>query len=228
MIGQVKANSSIFTRHYYLKDHLGSIRMTVNSSGDVVGYDDYYPFDKIMPYRSSVASADNRYRFTSKERDFETNYDYFGARYYDSKIGRWLQVDPMKDIYPGWSPYNYCLNNPHIFIDANGDGVNLGDVQTLEAVRMSLKPEDRKLLTNTGIIDPVVLTKSKSTEANFLALKELVNSKIVYEVLSAKGFSYKDENGNILIACDNIATYNASNNLFLQQRHKQVLGEKAP
>ena len=123
-IGQVKVqNNSVIGRYYYLKDHLGNIKMTVNSSGTVIGYNDYYPFGKIMPGNRSLdnASADNRYKFTSKERDTETGYDYFGARYYDSFIGRWLQVDPLADKYQGWSPYNYCGNNPICIIDPNGD-----------------------------------------------------------------------------------------------------------
>lgn len=36
---------------------------------------------------------------------------------------RWLSVDPLADKYPGWSPYNYCINNPLKFIDPNGDSV---------------------------------------------------------------------------------------------------------
>ncbi|MFO7445567.1 MAG: hypothetical protein R6W90_04335 [Ignavibacteriaceae bacterium] len=42
-------------------------------------------------------------RFTGKERDNETGYDYFGARYGvypvcgNSRIARWLQVDPLAD-----------------------------------------------------------------------------------------------------------------------------------
>jgi uncharacterized protein RhaS with RHS repeats len=47
-------------------------------------------------------------------------YDYFGARYYDSRIGRWTTPDPLADKYPGWSLYNYCLNNPLKFIDLKG------------------------------------------------------------------------------------------------------------
>ncbi|NLT51495.1 MAG: hypothetical protein GXX85_11310 [Ignavibacteria bacterium] len=44
----------------------------------------------------------------------------FAGRYYDSETGRWLQVDPLADKYPGWSPYNYCVNNPLVMVDPNG------------------------------------------------------------------------------------------------------------
>ncbi len=95
--------------------------MTLDEDGNVAGYDDYYPFGMVMPGRSMNNSNPNSiYKFTGKERDEETNYDYFGARYYDSRIGRWLSVDPLADKYPGLSPYNYCINNPMIFIDPDG------------------------------------------------------------------------------------------------------------
>ena len=54
-----------------------------------------------MANRSSVLLRMDRYKFTCKESDAETGYDYFGARYYDSWLGRWLQVDPLSSIYPG-------------------------------------------------------------------------------------------------------------------------------
>ncbi|MBR5832646.1 MAG: hypothetical protein IKY79_08555, partial [Bacteroidales bacterium] len=47
--------------------------------------------------------------FTGKERDSETGFSYFGARYYDSDlITGWLSVDPLADKYPSHSPYQYC------------------------------------------------------------------------------------------------------------------------
>lgn len=46
--------------------------------------------------------------------------NYFGARYYDSDLGRWTGVDPLADKFPGYSPYNYVLNNPLKIVDPNG------------------------------------------------------------------------------------------------------------
>jgi RHS repeat-associated protein len=60
------------------------------------------------------------YTFSGKEKDVETGYGYFGARYYDSGLSIWLSVDPMSDKYPNMSPYNYCANNPVILVDPDG------------------------------------------------------------------------------------------------------------
>ena len=64
---------------------------------------------------------DTRYKFTAKELDNETNYTYFGARYYDSELSGWLSVDPMSDKYLSTSAYMYCLGNPVKLIDPNGE-----------------------------------------------------------------------------------------------------------
>ena len=122
-IGQVNVVSKSDTRYYYLKDHLGSIRMTVDASGNVVGYNDYYSYGMLMDGRSYTSSEDHRYKFTGKERDDASGHDYFGARYYDSWLGRWLEVDPLAKKYPGLSPYNYASNNPSCIIDPNGDSL---------------------------------------------------------------------------------------------------------
>ena len=59
--------------------------------------------------------------FAGKERDSETGFSYFGARYYDSDLMTgWLSVDPMSDKYPNLSPYNYCALNPIRVVDPNG------------------------------------------------------------------------------------------------------------
>ena len=58
---------------------------------------------------------------TGKEKDEETGYGYFGARYMDHELmTMWLSVDPMADKYPSISPYNYCMWNPVKLIDPDG------------------------------------------------------------------------------------------------------------
>ena len=59
--------------------------------------------------------------FTGKERDEETGYGYFGARYMDHELmTMWLSVDPMADKYPSISPYAYCAWNPVKLVDPDG------------------------------------------------------------------------------------------------------------
>ena len=61
-----------------------------------------------------------RYKFNGKELDPQTGYYYYGARYYDPVVSRWLSVDPLTEKYPGLSPYNYTANNPVMLVDPDG------------------------------------------------------------------------------------------------------------
>lgn len=49
-----------------------------------------------------------------------TSYD-FGARMYDSRIGRWLSVDPLEFTSPSRTPFNFAANSPVILIDPDGE-----------------------------------------------------------------------------------------------------------
>jgi RHS repeat-associated protein len=83
-------------------------------------------FGSIMEGRSYEGDTSLRYRFgfNGKEKDNEPYGDGnemdFGARMYDSRIGRWLSLDPLMAKYPFLSPFNYCENNPVVFIDPDG------------------------------------------------------------------------------------------------------------
>ena len=66
-------------------------------------------------------SCKNALTFTGKEKDSETGFYYFGARYYDPSLsGLFLSVDPMADKYPSTSPYAYCAWNPVKLVDPDG------------------------------------------------------------------------------------------------------------
>ena len=76
-------------RYYYIKDHLGSIRVTINTAGDIVSAQDYYAYGEVLR-GYTYGDPNKRFLFTEKERDVESGYDYFSHRdgYARSKILR--------------------------------------------------------------------------------------------------------------------------------------------
>jgi hypothetical protein len=70
--------SSPSEKFFYLKDHLGNIRVTIDDESNVVGYNDYYPFGLQMPERSmNNANSEDIYKFSGKELDKEYGLDYY-------------------------------------------------------------------------------------------------------------------------------------------------------
>ncbi len=49
---------------------------------------------------------------------------FYGFRTYDAAVGRWGQIDPLAEKYYGWSPYNYVMDSPLVFVDPDGRSVN--------------------------------------------------------------------------------------------------------
>ena len=75
-----------------------------------------------MPGRKFVSGEGYRFGFNGKETDEDAtsgSYD-FGARMYNSQLGRWWSVDPMKHLYPNCSPYVFALNHPVKYVDPSG------------------------------------------------------------------------------------------------------------
>ena len=80
--------------------------------------------------------------FTGKERDEETGYGYFGARYMDHELmTMWLSVDPLADLSPNISSYHYCHWNPIKLTDPTGmlDDEWQLNIRTNELTRVSGK-----------------------------------------------------------------------------------------
>ena len=108
--------------YFYHNDHLGSTKLVMDGYGHICNEIDYMPFGETFhPDRGYL----EKHKFTGKERDEETQYDYFGARYYWSAAKHWLSVDPLSDKYPGISPYAYCGWNPINYVDPNGKKIEV-------------------------------------------------------------------------------------------------------
>ena len=80
-------------RYFYHADHLGSATWITDSVGNPAQFLQYLPYGEIWRNQQRMG-YDERYKYTGKERDNETGYDYFGARHYTSAISGWLSPDP--------------------------------------------------------------------------------------------------------------------------------------
>ena len=106
--------------YFYHSDHLGSSSFITDADGITTQHLQYLPYGELFVEQRSTANYFTPYKFSAKEKDEETSYSYFGARYLASDFSFWLSVDPLADKYPNISPYAYCNLNPVMLIDPNG------------------------------------------------------------------------------------------------------------
>ncbi len=106
-------------RFFYHSDHLGSSSFITDADGEGYQHLQYLPFGETS-VSQKISWWSTPYQFTGKEKDDETGYNYFGARYYNSDISIWLSVDPLSDKFPSITAYAYCYNKPIDHIDRFG------------------------------------------------------------------------------------------------------------
>jgi|GEM_PF-4453370 len=137
---------------WLVTDHLGTPRMVIDQTGNLAGIKrhDYLPFGEEVGAgvggrmtQQGYVAGNVRQKFTTKERDGETNLDYFVARYYSATMGRFISPDefaggPDKlfdfvdeasenptfyadlDDPQTLNKYQYCYNNPLAYVDPDG------------------------------------------------------------------------------------------------------------
>ena len=112
--------------HYYLKDHLGNVRVVMGQAGAVEQVNHYYAFGSLM--RESNSPGVQPYKYGGKELDRYSGLDAydFGARAYFSDRMQWSTMDPLSEKYYSISPYVYCEGNPVRLVDPNGREVRDG------------------------------------------------------------------------------------------------------
>ena len=117
--GYISAADNVY--HFFVTDHLGSIRAVVRADGTVEKCYEYDPYGAdLYSNPSSTIPATNPYKFSGKELDQKlSNYD-FGARLFGPSIRRWTTMDPLCEKYYSWSPYAYCAGNPVNIVDPEG------------------------------------------------------------------------------------------------------------
>lgn len=142
--GRAIKDGGTFVYEYFLTDHLGNVRVTVNESGQVAQRDGYYPFG--LTFNSSVSSPENLYKYNGKEEQKESDWYDYGARMYDPTLGRFFTQDRFSEKYYNLAPYQYAANNPILFVDINGDSIDVSGVNGRD--RRALKKD---LASKTGL-----------------------------------------------------------------------------
>ena len=118
--GYITLDGTAPVYHYFLKDHLGNVRVVMNEDGKTVEQsNNYYPFGGIF---NSKGDGEQPYKFNGKELEtmHGVNWYDYGARMKDD----WFfpTPDPLCEKYYSVSPYAFCNNNPINCIDPDGNG----------------------------------------------------------------------------------------------------------
>ena len=163
-----------------------------------------------LPYTSTISGTSIYYwcrSFTGKERDEETGYGYFGARYMDHELmTMWLSVDPMADKYPGISPYAYCAWNPVKLVDPDGREIKF-DPESEEIVQ---KFEER--IENKKTETTCTPEARAEYDAALAEIKKLRGSDQMYHIEQGSSGNYSYSGGTSYDLGNNRVsiTYNGS------------------
>jgi RHS repeat-associated protein len=106
---------------FQLRGHLGSTNIESDPNGNLISYEEYFPFGATS-FHSADGSLDlsaKRYRYIGRERDDETGLYHLGARQYAPWLGRWTRPDPSGPV-EGTNLYVYSRNNPLTRADVFG------------------------------------------------------------------------------------------------------------
>jgi len=115
--------------HYLHGDHLGSTSLVTDGSGGVVARRLFRPYGEER-YHEGTLPTD--FGFTAQREDGSTGLVFMHARYYDARLGRFVQADTIVPE-PGnpqeWNRYSYCLNSPVTYVDPDGHQIRPPEYQ---------------------------------------------------------------------------------------------------
>ncbi len=123
---------------HYHNDALGSPVLATDANGDLLWEEAYAPYGSRLTHESREVDCspgdcfqvettwDEKQWFTGKYEETRLGLQYFGARWYDPQVGRFLSVDPVPfdigNIY-SFNAYAYGNNNPYKYVDPDGRAV---------------------------------------------------------------------------------------------------------
>ena len=223
------SSSPVYNRQYFLKDHLGNVRVVFDENGIVKQVSNYYPFG--MEYGESAEDQTEMtyqdYQFGGKEfeRDFELNMYDFGARNYDATVGRWTTMDPLAEKFPWQSPYAYCSNSPVNRIDPTGMADTPSSKDEWEKYCQAMAGEfDLQVSQTTG--NPTTKTPYRSSTTTTSSNTKKNSKGKVSKKSTRKGSDpYQNGHGETIYTMDQFlnANINLTRNEIINQRQDRSI-----
>ena len=183
--------------YFYIHDHLGSTSMVLDADGNISQSVTYIPYGEIFVEERN-GTWNTPYLFNGKELDVETGLYYYGARYLNPTNGMWLSTDPLFEKYVGMSPYNYCMLNPVMMVDPDGEYVVICDGEE----HFLYEPQTSNLYDGNNVViknSVAVLNDMYSTKSGSKVLNALISSPTEYKIKStgdaySKGYAVSKGN----------------------------------
>lgn len=199
--------------YYYHQDHLGSSNIITDEDGNRIQLLEYTPFGTTWVNQGQDLA---KYKFTGKELD-KTGLYYFGSRYHDPEIGRFIQPDSyIQDPSDpqSFNRYSYCCNNPLTYVDPSGNFwapvfiailsiISIVSVVVANVVAMETGSQtwsNTAMISGTGITATIgnASTTSIASQSNTLAAAD--SPTITLDTIVVRRPSQVTANRNALIA----------------------------
>ena len=172
---------------YYLPDHLGSSSVITDEIGRGVEFIEYYPFG----YTATDTDAElSDYKFNDKRLDDDLRLYFYGNRFYNPQIGRFVSPDPLQNDIPSiasagmnnsqyLNAYAYANNNPVKYIDPDGQIAFLAAMAIAAVVGAAI---------DAAIEIGVQMYENGSMDLTKIDYKEVGKSALVGAAWGAAGF----------------------------------------
>ena len=105
-------------RGWYLTDHLGTVRSVVDGEGARAAHVDYSVYGEAI--ENPTSGALGRFLYAGREYDEGVGLHFFRERYYSSRMGRFINEDPIGFLSGEMNIYRYVLNAPTMATDPFG------------------------------------------------------------------------------------------------------------
>jgi len=155
---------------FQLGNHLGSVALEVDKDGDIISYEEYFPYGgtALIAGRNQREVKVKEYRYSGKERDDSTGLYYYGARYYAPWLGRWISADPAGTV-DGLNVFEFVGGNPISQVDVGG----------MTTMNMKRKAPDGAITDKKG-------ATKKARLASVRKIKEQIYQKHGHKLVFAK------------------------------------------